>query len=55
MERSGELHHDRRGDVGHHPERDQAHPLETAARKGVEQVEDAAARLLVETSAGSAD
>jgi hypothetical protein len=30
--RRRQLHHDRGGDVGHHAERDQAHPLEAAAR-----------------------
>ena len=47
-ERGGQLHHDRRGDVGHHAERDQAHAREAAAGKGVEQVKDAALRLAVE-------
>jgi hypothetical protein len=41
--RACHLHHDRGGDVGHHSERDQAHPLEPAAREHVEEVEDAAA------------
>ena len=43
VERGAELHDDRRGDVRHHAERDRAHPLERAAREGVEEVEDAAA------------
>ncbi len=47
MQRSGQLDHDRGGDVGHHAERDQAHAFERTAREGVEQVEDTAARLVV--------
>jgi hypothetical protein len=48
MERGGELYHDRGGNVRHDPERDQAHALEAAAGESVEQVEDAAARLVIE-------
>ncbi len=48
MQRGCQLHDDRGGDVGHDAERDEAHPLKAAARKGVEQVEDPAARLIVE-------
>ena len=40
--RSRQLHDDRGGDVGHHAERDQAHPLQAAAREHVEEVEHAA-------------
>jgi hypothetical protein len=54
MERSGELHDDRSGDIGHHAERDQAHALKAAARERVEQVEDSAARLVVQIDSGSA-
>src|SRR3546814_10186519 len=41
-QRRGELHDDRGGDIGHDAERDDAHPLQAAARKGVEDFEDAA-------------
>ena len=44
--RRRQLHDDRGGDVGHHAERDQAHPLEAAAREHVEEVEHAAAGRL---------
>ncbi len=48
MQRGCQLHDDRGGDVGHDAERDEAHPLKAAARKGIEQVEDPAPRLIVE-------
>ena len=48
MESRGQLHDDRGGNIGHDAERDEAHALEAAAREGVEQVEDTAARLIVE-------
>ena len=39
MERSGQLNHDRRSDVGHHPQGDQAVLRQRAARKHVEEVQ----------------
>ena len=42
----GELHDDRGGDVGHHAQCDQAHPLEAAAREHVEEIKDSAAGLI---------
>ena len=41
--RGGELNDDGGGDVGHHSERDQAHPLQASAREHVEEIEHPAA------------
>ena len=42
VELRAELHHDRRGDVGHHAKRDHRHPAQRPARERVEEVEHAA-------------
>jgi hypothetical protein len=43
-ERGSELDDNRRGNVRHHPERDQAHPVQRTAGERVEKIEHAAAR-----------
>ena len=48
MERGRQLHHDRRGNIGHHTKRDEAHALQAATRKRVENIQNAALRLAVQ-------
>ena len=47
-EGGGQLHHDRRGDIGHDAERDEAHARQRTTREGVEDVEDAAIGLRIQ-------
>ena len=42
IKRCRKLDHDRRSNIGHYAQRDQAHPLQRAARKHIEEIKDAA-------------